>query len=160
MPNDQLQPTPGQAAYDAYRKVQRRREPFLRAWSDPLFGNDHRAAWEAAAQAVQSPVHAFLKCDSCGQYHEDNHANLSESCECSRFLQRTEWATLADLRKDRAEAATAVTLRTALELAVIELDIESRSITPLSPVFAIRKPRLDAALQQAREALSGTQPSK
>lgn len=48
------------------------------------------------------------------------------------------------------------TLRAALELAEKELDIESRSMTPLHPLFGIRKPRLDAALTQARASLAGT----
>lgn len=42
----------------------------------------------------------LLKCDSCGAYHRDDQASDSESCECSRFKQRMEWATLDDLRRD------------------------------------------------------------
>jgi len=40
----------------------------------------------------------ILVCDLCGRLHREDQASYSESCECSRFKQRMEYATMSDVR--------------------------------------------------------------
>ncbi len=39
----------------------------------------------------------LLMCDECGKIHADDEAALIESCECTRFKQRMDWATAEDV---------------------------------------------------------------
>lgn len=49
---------------------------------------------------VDAAGYTLLKCDHCGLYHPDTRAAGHESCKCSRFKPRMEWATMSDLRRD------------------------------------------------------------
>jgi hypothetical protein len=42
-------------------------------------------------------VRELLVCDTCGRICIDDDAADSESCECGRFKQRMEWATVNDV---------------------------------------------------------------
>ncbi len=41
----------------------------------------------------------LLCCDNCGAFRRDDDSAALESCECSRFWPRTEWANLTDVRR-------------------------------------------------------------
>lgn len=45
----------------------------------------------------------LIRCDSCGKIHRDDIAAMRESCECSRWKQRMDELTVADLRRDLFE---------------------------------------------------------
>ena len=40
---------------------------------------------------------SILKCDECGELSRNDNAALSESCDCGRFKQRMDWATVDDV---------------------------------------------------------------